>query len=188
MGLPLTPEGRLSFPHLFQPQPARKPGDKLYYNCVLLFPKTADLSVLKEAAKKAAEERWPDPAKRPKLRSPFRDGDEKQLDGYAGHIYVSFKSERAPRVVDENVVEVIDPKKIYPGCYARVSFTCYAYDQDGNRGVGFGLGNVQFLRDGKPFGNASNPEDDFGVVAEQQAAAPASRTAPSAAGGNDLDF
>ncbi|PWG75044.1 hypothetical protein DF186_14750, partial [Enterococcus hirae] len=37
----------------------------------------------------------------------------------------------------------------------------FTYDVSGNRGVAFGLQNVQKLRDGDPLGGRTKPEDDF---------------------------
>ena len=41
----------------------------------------------------------------------------------------------------------------------------FAYDQKGNRGISFGLGNIQKVKDDKPFGNRTKPQDDFAAIA-----------------------
>jgi hypothetical protein len=56
--------------------------------------------------------------------------------------------------------------------------TAYAYDKAGNRGVAFGLQNIQKLKDGEAFDGRSKPEDDF-----QPVAAPAGSSSGSAAAG-----
>lgn len=40
--------------------------------------------------------------------------------------------------------------------YARVTVNFFPYDASGNRGVGFGLGNVCKTRDGEPLGSRAN--------------------------------
>jgi len=171
----ITAEARLSFPNLFTPHKMEGSNGEPKYDCVLLFPKATDLSALKAEASRAIREKWGD--KKPaNLRSPFRDGDEKELDGYAGCIYIRVSSKQKPGIVDENVQPIIDPAAIYAGCYVRASVRAYAYDSNGNRGVAFGLQNIQKVRDGAPFGGGSRAEDDFEAVAGA-AAKPVSGTA-----------
>ena len=56
--------------------------------------------------------------------------------------------------------------EFYPGCWARVSTNAYAYEQKGNKGVAFGLINIQKLRDDDPLaGSAVKAESDFEPVA-----------------------
>lgn len=162
MSTKLTPVGRVSFPNLYKAQSIN--GSDPKYDLTLLFDKATDLSVLKEAAEQAAKDKWGD--KIPKnLRSPFRDGGEKDLDGYDGKTFVRFSSKQRPGVVDakkEPIEE--DSGRVYAGMFARVSFTVYAYDTQGNKGVSFGLNNVQKIGDGEPFGTRSNPDDDFDEI------------------------
>ncbi len=168
----ITPEGRLSFPNLFVPRaPMEGQAGEAKYSCTLIFPKDADLSALKAAASAAVREKWGD--KKPaNLRSPFRDGDEKELDGYAGCTFINISSKQKPGVVDENVQPIIDASAIYAGCYVRASVRAYAYEKAGNRGVAFGLNNIQKTRDGEAFGGGpSRAEDDFAAVAGAKAAA-----------------
>lgn len=55
---------------------------------------------------------------------------------------------------------------MYSGCYARVSLNFYAFNSNGNKGVAYGLGNIQKIRDGESFGGRSSATDDFGTVAD----------------------
>ncbi|MCH8286026.1 DUF2815 family protein [candidate division KSB1 bacterium] len=43
-----------------------------------------------------------------------------------------------------------------------------AHGLRGNAGVSFGLGNVQKIKDGDPFGNRTKAEDDFSPVANNE--------------------
>jgi hypothetical protein len=176
----LTPEFRVAFPKVFKAERNDLNG-KDEYSIVALFPKGADLSKLKAAAKAAAEKKWgADPKKWPKnLRDPFRDqGDREKVDdatgdtylpaGYeAGAFYLNLKSTKRPGLVDAKVQDIIDETDFYGGCYARAQVNAYAYDANGNRGISFGLNHIQKLRDGESFGAAArNPSDVFEAVGE----------------------
>lgn len=172
----ITPVARLSFPHVFRRQEGDMGAGK--YAATLLFPKDTDLSALKAAAAACIKVKWGD--KKPSnLRSPFRDGDEKELDGYAGCIYIRATSKTKPGVVDANVQPILDEEELYPGCYVRASLSVYAYDQSGNKGVSFGLLNLQKVKDGDSFSSTSKAEDDF---------SPLESAKSSGASSDDLGF
>lgn len=176
-----TPTFRVSYPNVFKAKRNDLNG-KDEFSVVALFKKGEDLSALKAAAQKAIVDKWgPDKEKWPKnLRSPFRDQSEraKEVDGKrilpAGHeegaIFLNLKSSQRPGVVDQNVQDIIDESQFYAGCYARASVNAYAYDQKGNRGVSFGLGNIQKVRDGEPLGNRAKPEQDFAPIQVEEGA------------------
>lgn len=171
----VTGEVRLSWPELFE---AKVPpnGTDPKFSVMLLIPKSDEATVKKlfEAEKKTAEERkevfgGKVPAK---LRSIIRDGDgendegEPWADRYPerkGHYFmtVSANERYRPGVVDANLEPIIDPSQVYSGVYARVSLNPFAYSAQGNKGISFGLRNVQITRDGEPLGGQSSPEDDF---------------------------
>lgn len=174
----ITPEFRVSYPHVFQAIKNDLSG-KMEYTVVAIFPKGADLSALKAAATQTLTEKygvdqskWPTP-----LRSPFRKCSErwknnggKQIipPGYeeGDAIFVTLKASEQykPGVVDQNVQPILEPRDFYAGCYARASVRPYFYEQKGNRGVSFGVNNVQKTRDGEPLGGVSQPTDDFKPV------------------------
>lgn len=160
----LTPEFRVSFPNVFRPT-AMTDGQPKKYSIVMLFPKSADLRELKRIARQAALEKWPDKTKRPEnIRIPFRDGNEKQVDGYKDVIFCSATSMQRPGLVDAQLKDIVDPTEFYAGCWARATVTAFAYDRAGNRGIAFGLQNIQKLRDDDAFSGRSKAEDDFEPV------------------------
>ena len=120
------------------------------------------------------------------MKSPFRLQEEraKEVDGKrvlpAGHeegaIFMNLRSTQRPGVVDQNVQDILDESQFYAGCIARASINAYAYDQKGNRGVAFGLANIQKVRDGEPLGNRTKPEQDFAPVPMEAKPAGASST------------
>lgn len=174
----ITPEFRVSFPFLFTPQKPMQANAKEKYSVVMLFPKEADLTLLKDAVLKLIVERYgADKAKWPTLRTPFRDQGDRKLEGYTpGAIFMTASSIMLPGVVDHALQPILDPAQIYAGCYARASVQPFLYEAraDGgsimNRGVSFGLQNVQKLRDGEPLGGRRPADMDFTPVASGKAA------------------
>jgi hypothetical protein len=106
-------------------------------------------------------------------RLPFRDGsaaDCKEADGKwksgmgPGVVYIRAASEFKPGVVDAQKKEIMNPQEAYGGAYMRAQIHAYWYDVKGNKGVTFGLDNVQFVRDGEPFGGRQKAEDAFDAI------------------------
>ena len=170
-----TPEFRVSFPALFEAKLNTLSG-KEEYSIQMIFEKTADLAPLKLMAKNCAIEKWGDKIPE-KLRSPFRDGDEyndtadNQRVELEGKVFINSKSKQRPGLVDGALQAIIDQSDFYGGCYARATVRAYAYDTKGNRGVAFGLLNVQKLRDGEPFSGKLKAEDDFKPIDPEEVAA-----------------
>jgi len=169
----VTPIGRVSYPHVFE---AKLFKGKTNFSMTLLFDESADLSEMKKIAEQVAKEKWPN--KLPEdFRSPFRNASNEpkkvaKSPEYAGHTWVQFKAkeDRRPQVVGPNKKEITQKSgDFYPGCYARVSFNCYAYDVDGSCGVNFGLNNVQKARDGERLDSGSDAESDFDAMEDEGA-------------------
>jgi len=85
---------------------------------------------------------------------PIYDGDGVRPSGEPygpeckGHWVISAKSNSAPEVVDANLNPIISKNEFYSGCYGRASIRFYAYNRNGNKGIGCGLGNnAKFLAD-----------------------------------------
>lgn len=162
-----TPKGRVSFPHVFKAHSGFE-GQKEKYSLTLLIPKATDLSEMKRAAFAAATRKWgpKEQGKWPRsLRMPFRDGDEKShLEGYTGHWILSLSSDQRPGLVDKDSAPIVDDGTFYAGCYARATVSAFAYDKGGNRGISFGLQNLQKLGEGEPFSGRKRAEEDFDAV------------------------
>lgn len=170
-----TPVFRLSYPSLFKPTGFE--GQEPKYSITMLFDDKADLSELKAAAQAAVKEKWGDKIP-PKLKSPFRDGDEaldksgEIRDGYEGCTYVRASSSKPVGVVGPDpTVPLTSEADIFAGCYCQAVVTPFTYDVNGNRGVSFALQAVQLHRKGEPFGSrvdASTAFDAVAVSAEEQ--------------------
>lgn len=172
-----TPEFRAGFISVFR---ATKPRDakseqKSKYSVRACFPPTADLSKLKAAAAAAAKEEWGD--KIPKaLRSPFRRNDELETPVVGigdDWIIMTFSAneDRRPGIVDRKLNDIINEEDVYSGAWYRAQVRPFAYDQQGNKGVSFGLQNVQKLRDDEPIGGGRMPANKaFEPIEDDEAA------------------
>lgn len=164
----VTGKARLSYVHVFEPR-ASMPGQEAKYSVCVLIPKTDKATVSKinaaiEAAKESGKALWGGKVP-PGIKSPLRDGDlERDGAEYQGHYFINASSKSKPGVVDAAVQPILDPNEIYSGCYGRVSLNFYPYAQQGNRGVGAGLQNLQKLADGDSLAGRSRAEDDFTAV------------------------
>jgi hypothetical protein len=159
----VTPEFRVSYPAVFRAKSYE--GNEAKYSVTMLFKKNVDLSALKRAAHNAAIEKFGPKEKWPKgLRMPFRNGDEKEQQGFKGTIYVGASSKNKPGLIDRLKEPIINEEDFYPGCYARAEIIAFAYDNKGNRGVSFALQNLQKLRDGENLSGRKKAEDVFDAV------------------------
>lgn len=175
-----TPKFRAAFAWVFKTQPPMEgSAGEPKYSVTMLFDKAAQATPAYEAMKKlahaAAKEKFGDKLKSDGkgwyvgLRNPLRDGEEKaELDGYAGCMFASATTKMQPGVVDAQLNRIISdepgPDGFYSGCYARATVTAYGYDKAGNKGVAFGLQNLQKLGDGDAFSGRAAAENDFDSV------------------------
>lgn len=183
----MTPVFRVSYPNLLKPK-LNDLSKKMQYSVVALFKKGEDLSKLRAAAQAAIvakwgadKNKWPD-----KLRSPFRDQAERAKkdpetgkrslpQGYEeGAIFLTLNSDQRPGLVNQKLEDIIDESDFYAGCYARATVRAFAYDQKGNRGVSFGLQNVQKFADGESLSGRTKAQDDFAPVETTSGGAEAS--------------
>lgn len=178
----ITPVFRASFANVFKPRSPFE-GQEPVYSVQMLFPKSTDLKPLKEAVRAAIVKKWgADKAEWPKnLRLPFKDGNEKNLEDYKDMTVIEARSKMKPGVVDQNVQDIIEASEFYSGCWARATVTCFAYDKAGNRGVSFGLQNLQKVKDDTAFSGKRNPKDDFEALDDLEQDSSASEE-------DDLDF
>lgn len=171
----ITGKVRGSYVNLMKPRTNEKNG-KNEYSIQVLVPKSDEQTIasLKAAAKEAIAANWPTPPKG--LRNPLRDGDtETKQDGspldpeYTGHYFFNAKclaDKHKPTVIDTNGNELFEVDSVKSGDYFRVSVNAYAYDKAGNRGVSFGLNNVQLVAKGEQLGSTrQSAQDEFGVSA-----------------------
>lgn len=203
----LTPPGLLSFPHIFTPQvfagkDGEPDGDPKYGGVLVWTPEMkADLSKLKAIVQvagieKFGKEQFAKLLKAGKIRLPFRNGDEDDVQRYPeGSVYINAKSDNQPQVVGRykdpatgKAQRITDPEELYPGAVVIFSVTAFGYDVRGNKGIAFALNNVQKYADGPRLDSRVAAEDEFD--AEEPAVADLSDLDPEEAdardGGDDV--
>lgn len=163
---------RFSYLHCWEPNAVN--GGDPKYSVSAIIPKSDTETVEKikraiEQAKKDSVSKWGGkvPAN---LKLPLRDGniDRPEDEAYADSYFFNANSRQAPQVVDKNVQPILDQSEVYSGCYGRISVNFYGFNNNGNRGIAAGLGNIQKLRDGESLGGRSNAEEDFDAVEDEE--------------------
>jgi hypothetical protein len=153
----VTPKGRLLWNSLFQARKAKNGAvGKFEFNIALR--KGADLKVLQDAVLEAGREKFPKLFKDAggkwpsSVKSPFKkSADNDKLAEIADEFPTFFaaRSKDRPGVVGPNGrAEGVEPEHVYAGRWVKASLQAFAYETDGNKGVTFGLVNVQLLEDG----------------------------------------
>lgn len=162
----VTGEVRLSYVNVFEPK-AFKETDEPKYSVTILIPKNTPegqktIANIKIAIQKAAElgaqkhfgGRIPT-----NVANTLKDGDIEVDDlgelkkiknpEMEGHMYMRLSSKYAPKVLNAQRQEILNPMEVYSGVYGKVSLTTFAYSGDGRRGVSAVLNNVLITREGE---------------------------------------
>lgn len=174
----ITPEAILSYPNLFTARADQKGTFK--FSCALVFPEGTSLTGLKAAAigvlvEKFGKAKAADMVKTKAVKLPFRDDAEAK--GYpAGSIFINVRANQQPGIVSRipdpksgRPMPITDPDEVYAGCRVRASITAFWYDTEGNKGVSFGLNNIQKIGDGERLDGRRPAEDEFDADAEAAA-------------------
>lgn len=191
---------RLSYPHLFQPQPG-KDGGAAKYGCTILIPKSDTATV--QQVNSAIQAEWAAAtqpngawkgAQPPQPTITLYDGDQPQKSGEPwgdeckGCYVLRTSCNNKPDVVDEFGNKALDASKFYAGCYCYFSINFSAYDTKGNKGIGAFLNCVMFAQDGEPLEARASAKDDFASIIAARgnqipgSGAPAAPAAPSFGG------
>lgn len=172
----ITGKVRFSYVNVFNSRSFSDGQDSKYSIC-LLIPKEdkATIKKLQAAIDDAVEEgigsKWN--GKKPaNLKLPLRDGDVERAEEapeYEGMLFLNANSKQKPGIVDKDLNEILDPEELYSGCWGRASINFFAYNSNGNKGIGVGLNNIQKLKDGERLGGArASAESDFGDGFEEE--------------------
>lgn len=171
----ITPTFRVSFPQVFEAKAA--PGsDRKKFSVVMLFKNTEDISQIKELLKRAIARKYPDGvlpvnSDGTKFKTPLKNGNDKEYDGYANAITCTASSQFQPGIVDEQKQPIINPTEFYAGCYAVASVNAYCWSYMGNNGVSVGLQNLMKVNDGEPLSGGATAEQDFESIPLPEGAA-----------------
>jgi hypothetical protein len=160
----VTNKVRAAFVNIFEKKLNQLSGKEEFSMCILI-PKTDSPTIqrIQDSIKECIVGKWG--SKPPtNLRTPLRDGDDTQEnkgEDFKGHFFMNLKSSIRPGIVDRNLQAVIDPEEFTSGDYCRVSINPYAYDNKANKGVAFGLSNVQIVGKGASMTGRIKPEAEF---------------------------
>lgn len=167
-----TGKVRASYVHIFTPRTPDNGGEPKY-SVTLLIPKndTATLNALYADIEKAKQ----DGAQKvfggnipPQCKIPIYDGDGYRPSGEAfgeecrGCMVVTASAKQQPIIVGLDMQNILNPADIYSGCYIRASVNMFAYNSNGNKGIGCGLNAVQKIEDGEPLSMRVSAEEAFG--------------------------
>jgi hypothetical protein len=150
--------------------------------------KTTDFTglknLIKEAIAKGKDTKWGGvvpPAN--KLKIPLRDGSEKSQDGYGPDtIFAAARCYCVPQVLAADGKTLLSTEAEFgSGDYARATITAKPFNQNGNVGVRFELGNIQKVKDGPRFNGSRPAEDEFDAL-EQPADGLSGETGEAPAG------
>jgi hypothetical protein len=168
---------RLAYMHLIEPRAAAD-GAEPKYSVTMIIPKSdkAMVDLVCGAMVAAREARWG--AKPPAgLRSPLRDGDEKDADGNflrgeefrnAWFVNVASKKPVDAKIMMGGKIVNCPHEHLVSGYYGTVFANFYGYEAAGNRGVSAGLNGVIITKRGEPLGrrldweDAASGAEDFG--------------------------
>lgn len=167
-----TGKVRASYVHVFQPRTPDGGGEPKY-SVTLLIPKTdtatlnaiyADIERAKQdGAQKAFNGNIP-----PACKTPVYDGDGYRPSGEAfgeecrGCMVVTASAKQQPVIVGLDMQNIINPAELYSGCFIRANINFFAYNSNGNKGIGCGLNAVQKIEDGEPLSARISAEEAFG--------------------------
>ena len=148
------------------------PDDDGVFRTSALVPKRdkALIAQIEEAIEEAKDygktEKWGGKIPR-NLKIAFQDCDDTDLDKYPeneGHYLLNCRSKKKVGLVDIDRQPILDASEVYSGCWAYLSVTSFAYDNE-SKGVSFFLNNIMKARDDESFGGgSSSPDEDFADV------------------------
>lgn len=157
----VTAKGRVLWNSVFKPRKGKN-GKEGKHEFNLLFPKDADHTALKEAALEAgkgkfakafkeANGKWPSSIKTPFKRTADNDKlvaalEAADLKVEDFPVFLAARSADRPGVVGPNgKSDGIEQEHVYAGRWARMTIDAFGYEAEGNKGVSFGLKNIQLL-------------------------------------------
>lgn len=167
-----TGKVKASYVHIFRPRTPENGGDPKY-SVTLLIPKTDTVTINNiyaeiERAKQEGAQKAFNGSIPPQCRIPLYDGDGYRQSGEAfgeecrGCMVITASAKQQPVVVGLDMQNILNPADVYSGCYIRANINFFAYNSNGNKGIGCGLNAVQKIEDGEPLGGRVSAEEAFG--------------------------
>lgn len=178
----ITGKVGFSYAHVFEPKENLNGGDAKY-SVTLLIPKSdvttynSILNAINVTIDEAVASKFGG-IKPTNPKMPIHDGDGLRPSGEPfgeeckGHWVIVANSTEKPDLVDSACNPIMSRSDFYSGCYGRASIVFFAYNTNGNKGVGCGLNNIQKLEDGQPLSGRSTAAEDFGMPVQNYQQAP----------------
>jgi hypothetical protein len=189
---------RLSFANaLFEAKQVQDQGDAKFSASFIIPPAHPCVKAIKDAMKKAAEEKWGAKAGEVFIalkagdKLALRDGDTKpQYEGYKGNLFLNASNKIKPLVIDGNKSPLqASSGKPYAGCYVNGSIEVWAQDNKFGKRINATLKGVQFLRDGARLaGGGVASAEDFEAIPDADDAEGSGPVAGASTGGNPDPF
>jgi len=161
---------RLSYPHLFQARSIQA-GDEPKFSAAFLIPKNNPaIPAIQAAIEVEKGTKW-GASVPPSVGSTLYDGDTNPKyntdPNNHGHyvLNTSSKADRKPKVVDQNVANIIDTSRIYAGCYVNAEVDFYPYDMGVSKGIACGLLAVQLVAEGERLDGHPEAGTSFAPIA-----------------------
>lgn len=160
------PNVRLSFPSLFRK--AVFSGTETKFEATFLIRKEGNEELIEKINSAIAEKIKNDlkGAKLPADKICFKDGDDIEYDGYAGHMSIKASNSKRPMIIDRDKSPLTEEdNRIYAGCYVNAIIELWAQNNQFGKRINANLLGVQFSKDGEPFGDGVGASaDDFDFV------------------------
>lgn len=178
----ILPAGIASYANLLEPRADQTGKMKFSVSVLIAKARSKELDQLRAVALEVATAKWGVKGKAYLENQKYpliKDGDLKKDDEgkvdpvYKGMLVISTRTDRKPGVIDAAKQPVFTDEDIYSGCLIRVSGNVFAYEVSGNKGVSFGLNNVQVLRKGTRLDGRKAAEDEFTEWVDPEAGATA---------------
>jgi hypothetical protein len=169
-GTILIKDVRASYPHVGLPFKGKNDEGVTTssYGIIGLMPKASSHKAAKALLDEVIAEICKDKKVRgvPAEKCFLRDGDASMKDDNENCFTISTRESNRPSVRDRRAQAVTDDKKaqqlVYGGCYVNMLIRPWWQDsKDYGKRINCGIVAVQFLRDGKPFGEGRVSEDDI---------------------------
>ena len=186
----ILPKARMGFPALLEPKEGQN-GGKPKYSAVFLVPASADITLLKKAVKDLFLAKYGDEQSIPdKVFNPLKQRARDKRSAETGNRYfpedlddwyaLTASSTQAPGVIGPDGKNVTESNQVYSGRWACASVRPFWFEARDpknpkvilNRGVSFGLQNVQLLDNDEQWGaTRAKAEDEFEPVESAAGAA-----------------
>lgn len=172
---------RLSFVNVFEPKEDQ--SGRMKYSAQLLIPKSAAATIkeVEAAIQRAVQDGIQKGkftvalSKGARFKIPLRDGDEyyaEKPDGSResckGHWFINASNTYPIGVVDRTGKPIMNREELYSGCYAHADVNFFAFNSNGNAGIGCSLNNLMKRADGERLDGHQSAESAFASYADKE--------------------